>query len=81
MITEGNPSSSPATKAELDAWISSYATPNTWTLDSAPPQPPMETYFSTGRETYYVIELDSMQIYSVHHDVYSAINDLEARLP
>jgi hypothetical protein len=71
----------PATKGELDAWISSYMTPNTWTLDSVDPQPPMETYFSTGRETYYTIELATMKIVGVSHDVTSALNDLNAHLP
>ena len=81
VITEGNPPAQPATKTELDSWISTYMTPNTWTLDSVAPQLPMETYFSTGRETYYTIDLANMQILAINFDVNSAYNDLVGRLP
>jgi len=81
VITEGNPPSVPATKAELDAWISSYSTPNTWSLDSVAPQTPMETYFSTGRETYFTIDLATMKILAINYDVTAAYNDLTSRLP
>ncbi len=81
VITEGDPANLPATKGQLDAWISTYMTPNTWTLDSVDPQPAMEAYFSTGRETYYTIELATMKIVAVHYDVNAALSDLNAHLP
>jgi hypothetical protein len=81
VITEGNPPLAPATKGELDSWIATYMTPNTWTLDSVDPQPQMETYFGVGRENYYTIDLSTMKIVGHTADVTAALNDLNAHLP
>jgi hypothetical protein len=81
ILTEGNPYNVPAIKVDLDAWITSASAPNTWTLDSTAPQPPMESYFGVGRDTYYLIELATMRIIGVHNDVNSALTDLMNHLP
>ena len=70
----------PATKAQLDAWISSESAPNTWSLDSAGSQPTMETYFSTGRDTYVLIDLSTMRIAKIDHDETTALTDFGAML-
>jgi hypothetical protein len=49
--------------------------------DNTPGQTPMETYFGVGRDTYYVIDLSTMKILSVHYDVDSGLADLNAHLP
>jgi hypothetical protein len=83
LITEGTYATGgylPATQPQLDAWISSASAPNTWTLDSAGSQPPMETYFSTGRDTYVLIDLSTMRIAKIDYDVTVALSDFNAML-
>ena len=68
------------TKTQLDAWIAAYKTPNTWTLDSEPPQPPMEPYFAVWFDYSIVIDLKTMKIVSISHGHDTALADLQRLL-
>jgi hypothetical protein len=62
VIVEGNPPSVPATKSNLDSWITAARAPNTWMLDSVDPQPKMEDFFTTGRDYYVIFNPRTMKI-------------------
>ncbi len=54
------------TKTELDAWIQSATTPNTWVLNSQDPQVDAEVAFGTNvRDTWVQIDLSTMKVLKV----------------
>jgi hypothetical protein len=82
ILTEGAAldSSQPATKTELDAWVSAAGenAPNTWVIESTPV---VESYFNTGRDSYFVIDLSTMKIVSTYFSAEAAaFNDLMTHL-
>src|SRR3989442_1479116 len=50
------------TKTQLDNWIASASTPNTWVLNSQDPQPDAETIFGTNtRATWRIASIVPMR--------------------
>ena len=62
VLVEGSTPEKAATKAQLDSWIASLQTPNTWTLDSEGRQEPLAAYFSLQRDEYILIDLRTMKV-------------------
>lgn len=53
-------------KTELDAWIASATTPNTWVLNSEDPQTDAEVAFGTNtRDTWVIIDVPTMKVLEV----------------
>ena len=65
VLTEGTTHSNKATQANLDTWVGSAKAPYTTTLDSAAPQPGMETFFKTDRDTAVLVDLKTMKVVQV----------------
>jgi hypothetical protein len=79
VLVEGDPPNEPATRANLEAWITSAKAPYTWALDATAPQTDFKTYFSVPRDTAILINLSTMKIISIG-DLGSALTELTALL-
>lgn len=62
VLTQGTSAQKPATKANLDSWISGIKTPNTWTLDSVAPQEPLQALLLSPHDEFVLIDLKTMKI-------------------
>jgi len=81
VLVFGATASTPATKANLDNWITSIASPNTWALDSKPPQDPLTDFFGTGHDEFVIVDLQTMKIVElVPGNVRLALTKLNALL-
>ena len=80
VLVEGSNISSVASKSQLDSWVSSLKTPNTWTLDSAKPEH-MKDFFGVERDTFITIDLKTMKVVDVQsNDAQGALDNLTALL-
>ena len=82
-LTEGSDSRVAATKGELDSWIAAVKGQFTFTLDSEGSQPKFESYFSSSKDTTFIIELPTMKLvkkYSPGGGYVQALKDLATLL-
>ena len=80
VLTEGVTPSDVATTANLDAFVSKAGAPFTYTLDSVSPQTDLESYFSNARDTFIIIDLETMKIEQII-DQFSGGGGVSAALP
>ena len=81
IMTEGTAPGTIATRSQLTSWIGRTRAPFTMVLDSADPQPDMESYFSRPRDTIIIVDLRTMTIVEiVASDVNRALTDLRMLL-
>jgi hypothetical protein len=80
VLTEGATQTTPATKANLDAWISGLGVPFTWTLDSVTPQDTLEDWYGEPRDSFILIDLKTMKVVEIASDHVKALTDLQALL-
>lgn len=72
----------PSNMGQVQAWISSENAPNTWVHETGPDLASgIEGAFMSGRETYFVVQLSTMQIMSKFSgNEKGALADLKSRL-
>jgi hypothetical protein len=82
VLTEGTAQTTPATQANLDAWIGNLGVPFTWTLDATSPSGGLENWFGEGRDTYLIVDLQTMKVVDIvtGGDHAKALADLQALL-
>ena len=79
VLTEGSTPATPASEAQVRAWIARSRAPFTMTLDSV--DAPLESYFGRQRDTYIIIDLHTMTVVEVvGSDVNRALRDLRMLL-
>jgi hypothetical protein len=67
LVEDANGGANPP-KSELDAWITSANSPNSWVLNSQNPQPELEGFFNTPRDFWMMVDLSTMKIMTQSND-------------
>ena len=82
ILVEGKTPSDAATRVELDAWIGKANLPYSASLDSADPQPTLETFFNVPRDQFIIVDLKTMQFVDIFDaNPMAAIAAVKALLP